>query len=209
MIPTLPRSPNFLPQALSSLESVITSFPFFYRPKGLRLGDAWHFHPPERYYKRVAREVGEVLGAHGCVSAAPGRGMGSGHSLGALHLAFASPWAADQRLAAERGERGLQRVPQLPPRGDRASLCGRRCPGAQRPLPPGRPLPCAQLPPRAQRNREPAPPQTLPLGPTAALLGPFLHRSGQFAARLPPAGSNPFWPRPVLPPTGPAPSGLP
>ncbi|XP_017205749.2 myotubularin-related protein 9-like isoform X1 [Oryctolagus cuniculus] len=44
-------------EALSSLESVITSFPFFYRPKGLRLGDAWHFHPPERYYQRVAREV--------------------------------------------------------------------------------------------------------------------------------------------------------
>ncbi|XP_058992388.1 myotubularin-related protein 9-like isoform X2 [Mustela lutreola] len=44
-------------EALSSLESVITSFPFFYRPRGLRLGDAWHFHPPERYYKRVARET--------------------------------------------------------------------------------------------------------------------------------------------------------
>ncbi|XP_013965342.1 myotubularin-related protein 9-like isoform X7 [Canis lupus familiaris] len=43
-------------EALSSLESVITSFPFFYRPKGLRLGDAWHFHPPERY-ERVARET--------------------------------------------------------------------------------------------------------------------------------------------------------
>ncbi|XP_045855756.1 myotubularin-related protein 9-like isoform X2 [Meles meles] len=25
--------------------------------EGLRLGDAWHFHPPERYYKRVARET--------------------------------------------------------------------------------------------------------------------------------------------------------
>ncbi|XP_077006602.1 myotubularin-related protein 9-like isoform X2 [Tamandua tetradactyla] len=44
-------------EALSSLESVITSFPFFYRPKGLRLGDAWHFHPPESYYKRIARET--------------------------------------------------------------------------------------------------------------------------------------------------------
>ncbi|XP_036112125.1 myotubularin-related protein 9-like isoform X4 [Molossus molossus] len=44
-------------EALSSLESVITSYPFFYRPKGLRLGDAWHFHPPEHYYKRIAREV--------------------------------------------------------------------------------------------------------------------------------------------------------
>ncbi|KAM7097586.1 myotubularin-related protein 9-like isoform 1-T1 [Molossus nigricans] len=44
-------------EALSSLESVITSYPFFYRPKGLRLGDAWHFHPPEHYYKRIARET--------------------------------------------------------------------------------------------------------------------------------------------------------
>uniref|UniRef100_A0A673TWM2 Myotubularin phosphatase domain-containing protein n=1 Tax=Suricata suricatta TaxID=37032 RepID=A0A673TWM2_SURSU len=40
----------------------ITSFPFFYPFKGLRLRDAWHFHPPERYYKRTAREVGAVLG---------------------------------------------------------------------------------------------------------------------------------------------------
>lgn len=47
----------FFPQALSSLELVITSFPFFSRPKSLRLGDTWHFHPPERYYKRVALEV--------------------------------------------------------------------------------------------------------------------------------------------------------
>lgn len=62
-IPTFPRSLDFLPQALSSLESVITSYPFYYRPKGLRLGDAWHFHPPERYYERVAREVGAVVGA--------------------------------------------------------------------------------------------------------------------------------------------------
>lgn len=37
----LPSSP-----ALSSLESVITSYLFFYRPKGLRLGAAWRFHPP-------------------------------------------------------------------------------------------------------------------------------------------------------------------
>lgn len=80
----MPRFPDFLPQALSSLESVITSFPFFYRPKGLRLGDAWHFHPPERYYKRVAREVGAVVGASGCVSAAPGRGVRSGRSRSAL-----------------------------------------------------------------------------------------------------------------------------
>lgn len=47
---------------LSSLESVITSFPLFNRPKGLRLGDSWLFLPPERYYKRVAREVGRSWG---------------------------------------------------------------------------------------------------------------------------------------------------
>lgn len=51
IIPTFPRSSDFLPQALSFLESVITSYPFFYRPKDLRWGDAWHFHPPECYYK--------------------------------------------------------------------------------------------------------------------------------------------------------------
>ncbi|XP_036917459.1 myotubularin-related protein 9-like isoform X1 [Sturnira hondurensis] len=44
-------------EALSPLESVSTFYPFFYRPKGLRLGDAWHFHPPESYYKRVALET--------------------------------------------------------------------------------------------------------------------------------------------------------
>ncbi|KAM9688074.1 LOW QUALITY PROTEIN: myotubularin-related protein 9-like [Trichechus inunguis] len=44
-------------KALSSLESVITSFPFLYRPKGLRLGDPWHLHSPESYYNRVARET--------------------------------------------------------------------------------------------------------------------------------------------------------
>lgn len=107
------------------------------------------------------------------------------------NLAFASPCPADQRVAAERGERGLQLVPELPPRRDRASRCRRRCPGALRPLPPGRPLPCAQLPPRSQRNREPAPPHTPPVGTTAALLGPLLHWPGQLAARLPP-GLRPF-----------------
>lgn len=121
--------------------------------------------------------------------------------------AFPSACTADQRLEAERGERGLQLVPQLPPRRDRASRCGRRCPGALCPLPPGRPLPCAQLPPRSQRNREPAPPQSPPLGTTAALLGPFLHRPGQFAARLQ-TRLLPFVAalHPSSAPTGPAPS---
>ncbi|XP_054576689.1 LOW QUALITY PROTEIN: myotubularin-related protein 9-like [Eptesicus fuscus] len=50
--PTFPRSPDSF-----SLGSVITSSLFFYRPTGLRLGDAWHFHPPGCYYKGLAREV--------------------------------------------------------------------------------------------------------------------------------------------------------
>lgn len=170
MIPTFPRSPDFLPQALSSLESVITSYPFYYRPKGLRLGDAWHFHPPERYYKRVAREVGASWG--------PGKGLGTWHSLGTLNLAFPPPCAADQRVAAERGERGLQLVPQLPPCRDRASRSGRRCPGAQRPLPPGRPLPCAQLPPCSQRNREPRPSPDSAARNNRVLSGPFSALAG-------------------------------
>lgn len=185
-IPTFPRSLAFVPQALSSLESVITSFPFFYRPKGLRLGEAWHFHPPERYYKRIAREVGAVMGAWGCGRAGSGRGAGTGHSLCALDLVFAPPCAADQSVAAERGERGLQLVPQLPPRGNRASRRGRRCPGAQRPLPPGRPLPCAQLLPRSPRNCEP-------------------HPSPEPAARTlcVPLGSSLHWPACWLPGFGP------
>lgn len=79
------------------MESVITSFPFFYRPKGLRLGDAWHFHPPERYYKRVAREVCAVVGARGYASAAPGRGARTGRSLSAL--TWPSPLPAPQTNA--------------------------------------------------------------------------------------------------------------
>lgn len=96
IIPIFPRSPDFLPQALSSLESVITSYPFFYRPKDLSLGDAWLFHPPECYYKRVAREVIAVVVACGCE-----RGAGMWHSLGTLNLASALPCVADQRMAAE------------------------------------------------------------------------------------------------------------
>ncbi|KAM8791769.1 LOW QUALITY PROTEIN: myotubularin-related protein 9-like, partial [Rhynchonycteris naso] len=44
-------------EVLSSLESVIASYPFFYCPKCLRLGDAWHFYPPKCYYKRLSWAV--------------------------------------------------------------------------------------------------------------------------------------------------------
>ncbi|XP_064219694.1 myotubularin-related protein 9-like isoform X2 [Aotus nancymaae] len=52
---TLDIARSFEP--LSSLELAITSCPFFYHPKGLRLDDSWHFLSPERYYKRVALET--------------------------------------------------------------------------------------------------------------------------------------------------------
>ncbi|XP_074073798.1 myotubularin-related protein 9-like isoform X2 [Macrotis lagotis] len=41
-------------EALSSLESVTTSYPFFYRPQGLRLGDSEYLHPPDDFYQQVA-----------------------------------------------------------------------------------------------------------------------------------------------------------
>ncbi|XP_063565596.1 myotubularin-related protein 9-like, partial [Gorilla gorilla gorilla] len=59
--------------------------------EGLRLGDSWHFLPPERYCKRVAREVSAVVGAREGGSAGPGRGAETGHSLGALDLASLLP----------------------------------------------------------------------------------------------------------------------
>lgn len=101
IIPTFRGSSDFFPQALSFLGSVITSYPFFYCPKDLRLGDAWHFHRPECYYKRVAREVIAVLGTCGCGSIGPGRGAGMWHSLGTLNPACAPPCAADLCMAAE------------------------------------------------------------------------------------------------------------
>ncbi|KAM4872724.1 myotubularin-related protein 9-like isoform 2-T2 [Thomomys bottae] len=39
------------------IEGVETTLDIARSIEGLRLGDAWHFHPPEQYYKRVARET--------------------------------------------------------------------------------------------------------------------------------------------------------
>nr|XP_020839178.1 myotubularin-related protein 9-like isoform X2 [Phascolarctos cinereus] len=44
-------------EALSSLESVTTSYPFFYRPQSLKLGDAEDLHPPDHFYQQVALET--------------------------------------------------------------------------------------------------------------------------------------------------------
>lgn len=141
---------------------------------------------------------GAVVGASGCGSAGPGRGAGTRHSLGALELAFAPPCAADQRVEAERDERGLQLAPRLPPRRDRASRCGQRGRGAQRALPPGRPLTGAQLPPRSPRNRAPrrSPDSAtrtsrVPIGPFSALARPIRYPAAAPALALAPAVSGP------------------
>ncbi|XP_056651257.1 myotubularin-related protein 9-like isoform X1 [Monodelphis domestica] len=44
-------------EALSSLESVTTSYPFFFRPQSLRLGDAEDLYPPDHFYQQVALET--------------------------------------------------------------------------------------------------------------------------------------------------------
>lgn len=90
---TVPRAPAFLPQALSSLESIITSFPFFYHRKGLRLGNAWH-------YQRVALEAMLSQGAGWGVCVLGGwRRRGTGPSL--VGLALAPPCTTHPRMAAE------------------------------------------------------------------------------------------------------------
>lgn len=149
MIPTFPRSPDFLPQALSSLESAITSFPFFYRPRGLRLGDAWPFHPPECHYKRVAREVGAVVGTCGCGHAGPLRGEVMRHSLRALDLAFAPPCSQTNAWRLSEVNEDFSLCPSYPRAVIVPSAVDDDVLGAQRPLSPGRPLPCTQLPPRS------------------------------------------------------------
>lgn len=68
----------FLLKALSSLESVTTSYPFFYRPQSLRLGDAEYLHPPDHFYQQVALEVGASDGGlRAAAGGAPG-GCGKG-----------------------------------------------------------------------------------------------------------------------------------
>ncbi|XP_038614229.1 LOW QUALITY PROTEIN: myotubularin-related protein 9-like [Tachyglossus aculeatus] len=44
-------------EALSSLESVIASYPFFYRPQTMKLEDGWQLYPYDLYYQRVSRQT--------------------------------------------------------------------------------------------------------------------------------------------------------
>ncbi|XP_070620749.1 myotubularin-related protein 9-like isoform X2 [Erythrolamprus reginae] len=45
-------------EALSSLESVMMTYPFFYRPQNTTLGTGWLTHVIEQYYQQVATDTG-------------------------------------------------------------------------------------------------------------------------------------------------------
>ncbi|KAM3829794.1 myotubularin-related protein 9-like isoform 3-T3 [Vipera latastei] len=45
-------------EALSSLESVMMAYPFFYRPQNTMLGTGWPTHMTEQYYKQIATDTG-------------------------------------------------------------------------------------------------------------------------------------------------------
>ncbi|XP_053820690.1 myotubularin-related protein 9-like isoform X3 [Vidua chalybeata] len=44
-------------EALSSVDSVMMMYPFFYRPPSLRLQQGWHLCPPERHFQQVASQA--------------------------------------------------------------------------------------------------------------------------------------------------------
>ncbi|XP_078187208.1 uncharacterized protein LOC103794340 [Callithrix jacchus] len=104
-------------EALSSLELAITSCSFFYHPNCLRLDDSWHFLSPERYYKRVALEVGAVVEARGGGSWARkrrGKRRRDRALPGCPRPGLSPPCAADQRVTAERAP---DRYPEEAQRG--------------------------------------------------------------------------------------------
>ncbi|XP_061453957.1 myotubularin-related protein 9-like isoform X2 [Rhineura floridana] len=45
-------------EALSSVESVMMTYPFFYRPQSLKLEDGWQLHSLEEYYQQIASDTG-------------------------------------------------------------------------------------------------------------------------------------------------------
>ncbi|XP_019403357.1 PREDICTED: myotubularin-related protein 9-like isoform X2 [Crocodylus porosus] len=44
-------------EALSSVESVMMMYPFFYRPQNMKLEQGWHPYPPHHYYQQVVAET--------------------------------------------------------------------------------------------------------------------------------------------------------
>ncbi|XP_067167767.1 myotubularin-related protein 9-like isoform X2 [Apteryx mantelli] len=46
-------------EALSSVDSVMMMYPFFYRPQDLRLEAGWHLFPLEQYYQQIATQTSQ------------------------------------------------------------------------------------------------------------------------------------------------------
>ncbi|XP_025899236.1 myotubularin-related protein 9-like [Nothoprocta perdicaria] len=46
-------------EALSSVDSLMMMYPFFYRPQGLRLEDGWHLFPLERFFQCIAAQTNQ------------------------------------------------------------------------------------------------------------------------------------------------------
>nr|XP_028594854.1 myotubularin-related protein 9-like isoform X2 [Podarcis muralis] len=45
-------------EALSSVESVMMTYPFFYRPQNMKLEDGWGLHHLEEFYQQIAADTG-------------------------------------------------------------------------------------------------------------------------------------------------------
>ncbi|XP_048358411.1 myotubularin-related protein 9-like isoform X2 [Sphaerodactylus townsendi] len=45
-------------EALSSVESVMMTYPFFYRPQSMKLENGWQLYPLEKYYQQIASDTG-------------------------------------------------------------------------------------------------------------------------------------------------------
>ncbi|XP_015263575.1 PREDICTED: myotubularin-related protein 9-like [Gekko japonicus] len=45
-------------EALSSVESVMMTYPFFYRPQSMKLENGWQLYPLEKYYQKIASDTG-------------------------------------------------------------------------------------------------------------------------------------------------------
>ncbi|KAK2518607.1 myotubularin-related protein 9-like [Columba guinea] len=51
-------------EALSSVDSVMMMYPFFYRPQSLRLEEGWHLFPLKRYFQQIASQTSQWRLSH-------------------------------------------------------------------------------------------------------------------------------------------------
>ncbi|PKK18969.1 myotubularin-related protein 9-like [Columba livia] len=51
-------------EALSSVDSVMMMYPFFYRPQSLRLEEGWHLFPLKRYFQQIASQPSQWRLSH-------------------------------------------------------------------------------------------------------------------------------------------------